>query len=70
MGSFARAGFDVVPYPVDFQTHGARDLVRPFTVVSHGLQRLDLAAREWIGLVGYRLTGRTDALFPGPAAEP
>src|SRR5262249_43431612 len=28
--------------------------------------QLDAAAKEWIGLVAYRLMGRTDALFPGP----
>jgi uncharacterized SAM-binding protein YcdF (DUF218 family) len=70
VGSFERVGFRVIPYPVDFQTHGAGDLVRPFTIVGHGLQRLDLATREWLGLVGYRLSGRTGALFPGPRAEP
>ena len=27
---------------------------------------IDTAVREWIGLVSYRVTGRSDALFPGP----
>jgi hypothetical protein len=27
---------------------------------------LDLATKEWIGLIAYRLMGKTDALFPGP----
>ncbi len=69
MGSFERAGFPVIAYPVDFQTHGERDLARPFSVVSNGLARLDLATREWIGLLGYRLSGRTGTLIPGPAGE-
>jgi hypothetical protein len=30
------------------------------------LVQLDRAAKEWIGLVAYRLMGKTDALFPGP----
>jgi hypothetical protein len=30
------------------------------------LSYLDFAAKEWIGLIAYRLMGRTDALFPGP----
>ncbi len=34
--------------------------------VSLGLTMVDLAAKEWVGLVAYRLAGRTDALFPGP----
>jgi hypothetical protein len=27
---------------------------------------LDLGVREWIGLLAYWLTGKTDALFPAP----
>jgi hypothetical protein len=33
-----------------------------------GLRRTDIAVREWIGLVTYRLRGRIDQLFPGPDA--
>jgi hypothetical protein len=36
--------------------------------VANGLRRLDLAAKEWIGLLAYRLAGYTDALFPGPGS--
>jgi hypothetical protein len=28
--------------------------------------QLDVAAKEWIGLLAYRLMGKTDALFPAP----
>jgi uncharacterized SAM-binding protein YcdF (DUF218 family) len=66
VGIFRKAGFDVIPYPVDYRTHGSRDLARPFDRIPAGLERLDLAAKEWIGLVAYRVTGRTDALLPGP----
>jgi hypothetical protein len=34
--------------------------------VSDGLRRTDVAVREYVGLLVYRLTGRTDALFPAP----
>jgi hypothetical protein len=30
------------------------------------LVRTDIAVREWLGLVAYRLAGRTGELFPGP----
>jgi hypothetical protein len=33
------------------------------------LAQLSAAAREWVGLVGYHLMGRTDAWFPGPVRE-
>ena len=66
VGCFRQAGFAVEPYPVDWRTHGRDDLWRPFGAVSAGLARTDAAVREWIGLVVYRLTGRTSGLFPGP----
>lgn len=66
VGVFRKAGFDVLPVPVDYRTRGAADLLVPFKSLPSGLQRTDLAAREWIGLLAYRLTGRTSALFPAP----
>lgn len=66
VGVFRKAGFDVLPFPVDFRLRGRGDLLMPFKSVGGGLQRTDLAVKEWIGLVAYRLTGRTQELFPGP----
>ena len=66
MGVFRKAGFAVIPYPVDFRTAGAKSLLRPFAFVSEGLRRTDVAAKEWIGLAAYYVSGRTDALFPAP----
>ena len=66
IGVFRAAGFDVTAAPVDYRTRDARDLVRMFPSIPSGLKRLDLGAKEWIGLVGYWFAGRTDALFPGP----
>ncbi len=66
MGAFRQADFTVEPWPVDYRTRGGADLMRPFDKVSEGLRRVDTAAREWVGLVAYWATGRTDALFPGP----
>ena len=65
VGCFRRVGFPVVAHPVDYRTRGTQDLLRPFGRVSEGLRRVDLATREWVGLVGYYLTGRTSALLPG-----
>lgn len=66
VGAFRRAGFPVEAYPVDWRTRGRIDLVLPFASVSDGLKRTDTAMREWVGLVVYRLTDRSSALFPGP----
>lgn len=66
MGAFRRAGFDVVAYPVDFRTTGTAHAIRFFDSVPNGLRRLDEAAREWVGLVAYRVSDRSAALFPAP----
>ncbi len=68
IGVFRKAGFAVEPYPADWRT-GPNDQLKPFIFASDGLERTDAAIREWMGLVAYRISGRTDAFFPGPAAE-
>jgi uncharacterized SAM-binding protein YcdF (DUF218 family) len=66
IGSFRHAGFRVEAYPVEFDT-GDRSHVPPaFSTGSKALSKLDIAMREWIALVAYRLMGRTDALLPAP----
>jgi uncharacterized SAM-binding protein YcdF (DUF218 family) len=66
MGIFRKAGFAVTAYPTDYRTFGdARDFL-PSLDASRAMRNLDIAAHEWIGLVGYWLTGKTDALFPAP----
>lgn len=66
MGCFRMAGFTVEAHPVDFRTRGPEDAWRPFRAVGDGARRVDIAVREWIGLLAYYLTGKTDALFPAP----
>jgi len=60
---FRAAGFPVVPYPVDYRTPGPR---WPVASTAAGLEMLDLAAHEWVGLAAYRMLGRTKQLFPAP----
>jgi uncharacterized SAM-binding protein YcdF (DUF218 family) len=66
VGCFRRLGWNVLPYPVDFRTvpHPGLD----FLLAGH-LDLVELAAKEWVGLVAYRLLGRTDDLFPGPVSS-
>ncbi|MCC7347982.1 MAG: YdcF family protein [Variibacter sp.] len=66
MGIFRQENFAVEAYPVDWRTRGARDAGRGFERAAEGLQRADIAVREWVGLLVYWLTGRSAALFPGP----
>jgi uncharacterized SAM-binding protein YcdF (DUF218 family) len=66
VGCFRRAGFVVDAYPVDFRTAGPSDLAMPYYFGSDGLAQMDFALKEWVGLVVYWLTGKTDALLPAP----
>lgn len=66
VGVFRRAGFPVVPYPVDFRTDGRLWSLGLVTHSAQGVATVDLAAHEWIGLLVYWLTGRSAALLPAP----
>lgn len=63
VGCFRRLGWDVTPYPVDYRTETYPRI--GFSLSEH-LADLDVAMKEWIGLVAYRLLGHTDALLPAP----
>jgi len=69
MGLFRKIGFAVEPYPVDWRTGGFSDIFRFTPFAAEGLARTDLAMREWLGLVAYRLTGKIDDLLPGPSKD-
>jgi uncharacterized SAM-binding protein YcdF (DUF218 family) len=66
VGCFRAAGFQVEPYPIKFITRGLSSRFALFGAGSVALMQFDTAAKEWIGLIAYRLVGKTDALFPGP----
>jgi uncharacterized SAM-binding protein YcdF (DUF218 family) len=66
IGSFRAAGFPVEPWPVDYRTPRPFNPLRFFDNFPEGLHHLDFVAKEYVGLLAYRLSGRTDELFPGP----
>ena len=66
VGSFRAAGFEVEAFPVDWRTSGWDDAFSLFRRLSAGLARTDVAIHEWVGLLAYRLIGRTSELFPKP----
>jgi uncharacterized SAM-binding protein YcdF (DUF218 family) len=69
MGCFRAVGFAPEAFPVDYRTDGdLRDFVRPFRHLFNGMQLTDLAVKEWIGLLAYRLAGYTPDLLPGPGS--
>jgi uncharacterized SAM-binding protein YcdF (DUF218 family) len=64
VGCFRHVGWPVVPFPVDYRT--AQGVIGPDFFLSDRLRLLELAAKEWVGLVAYHLLGRTPHWFPGP----
>ncbi len=68
VGTFRRAGWRVLPYPVDFTT--SRDEQNVFSRLDFnflaGLGALSKGLHEWLGLIFYRLTDRTQTLYPAP----
>jgi uncharacterized SAM-binding protein YcdF (DUF218 family) len=68
IGSFRRAGWRILPYPVDYRTLPEPGAALGFDLVG-GLSLPTYALKEWVGLAAYYARGRTDTLLPGPAAE-
>jgi Uncharacterized conserved protein len=65
VGCFRAAGWHgLIPYPVDYHQY---DLGWLAFDPPRALQDLALAEKEWLGLVAYRLLGRTPTLLPAPA---
>jgi uncharacterized SAM-binding protein YcdF (DUF218 family) len=66
VGLFRKVGFPVIPWPVDYRTSGTEGTGLFRDNPADSLQITTMAIREWIGLAGYRLSGRIDTLLPGP----
>jgi uncharacterized SAM-binding protein YcdF (DUF218 family) len=66
IGIFRALGMNPLAYPVDYRTDGDAQDFRPPGDGSLAVRNVETALREWVGLMVYRLTGKTDALFPAP----
>lgn len=67
MGTFRKAGHKVIAAPTDWRvTEGD-----PVFLVNaaENLMKVDLAMKEYLGLLGYWVTGQSASLFPGPQGE-
>ena len=67
MGVFRQAGWNIMAYPVDYATDGRGGFELQFRPLQ-SLASLNKATREWIGLIAYRILGRTPVLVPSPAS--
>ena len=61
VGIFHNLGWSVIPIPVAYKSDSS-----DWVDFAGNLSSLNRSTHEWLGLVVYRLTGRTDELFPSP----
>lgn len=66
VGIFRKVGFDVIPYPVDYQTGGVAGDFIGFRRPGEAFRLLETASHEWIGLATYYLSGKSAEFLPGP----
>ncbi len=64
MGCFRQEGWNVFAAPAGYFTNGAYSLYFPFRFEEQ-MHLLTIAFHEYVGLIAYRLMGRTNALWPG-----
>ena len=65
VGIARKQNINVIAYPVDYRSTSAVNRQLDFDLFSH-LEVLEPAWREWIGLVVYFITDKTDTFFPKP----
>lgn len=68
VGVFRRVGWEMIPYPVDYQIGKLPSFPDPGDFGA-GLGGMANAGHEWIGLIAYWLTGKNSAAFPKPRAS-
>jgi len=67
MGVFCQQNWQITPYPVDYLSSRQNLLRLEYGLAQH-LSTLEAALREWVGLLAYRVTGKSSALLPQPGA--
>jgi len=65
VGTFRKAGWKVIPYPVDFHFTGKEEFRPTFSFLG-GFGHLSGGLHEWLGLLFYWLTGKSETFFPEP----
>jgi uncharacterized SAM-binding protein YcdF (DUF218 family) len=66
IGIFRALGMNPLAYPVDYRTDGAWTDFLPPADGALAIRNVEIALREYVGLVAYRLNGKINALFPAP----
>jgi uncharacterized SAM-binding protein YcdF (DUF218 family) len=66
MGIFRALGMNPQPWPTDYRTFGDSQDWRLPIDGPLAIRTVEIALKEYIGLIAYRLDGKTNALFPAP----
>ncbi len=66
VGLFRKAGFAVIPWPADYLSSGVEGVRIKPDQPAENIMVATTALREWTGLIGYKLVGKIDDVFPGP----
>jgi uncharacterized SAM-binding protein YcdF (DUF218 family) len=66
IGVARKLGWQLVPWPVDYYTGDTPGIGLQFT---DNLYKLGFSGHEWLGLVAYRILGRTSSVFPSAKAD-
>ncbi len=64
VGLFRKAGFNVIPYPVDYHTPGNYEPLF-FIGLKLNLDAWQASSREWLGMIINYIRGRSDEVFAG-----
>ena len=64
VGIFCKINWPMIPYPVDHQTSKGHLFRIEFGLLNN-LVTLRTAIKEWLGLLAYRISGKTPELLPG-----
>ena len=63
LGTFCAAGWrNLVPYPTDYRGGKVREQIG--WNLGENLTDLNIGVKEWVGLLAYQITGRTETSFP------
>jgi uncharacterized SAM-binding protein YcdF (DUF218 family) len=66
MGVAQRLDWLIAPWPTDFLTPAGDGPATSRRSLGRNLATIDATVHEWLGLLVYRIVGKTAALFPAP----
>jgi len=66
VGIFRKTGLPAIAWPSDFKTSGSESFGLSFMRPYLNQAAFSIGVREWIGLLAYRLSGKSDDLLPRP----